>query len=587
MKKIIYILILTPFTLFGQEVIGLIQNSQEAYNGYTLINPLRSSSTYLIDNCGNNIYEWQSTNKALDAKLLRDGGLIRTIMAPSDSILFGGTTGGIEILDPSSNQIWEILINSDSSVLHHDIEILPNGNILAIVAELIDSVDLVNAGSISKSKRLSETIIEINRESQEIVWQWSALDHIIQDAYPLLPNYGEIATHPEKIDINYNVDEDNVDWLHINSIDYNADLDQIMIGSPHFNELWIIDHSTSTFEASTNSGGNSNKGGDLLYRWGNPFAYKRGLESDQKFLFQHDCRWVEKGLPDEGKIMIFNNGEQRLYSSVDIIDPYMESNNYILSHTFTYLPNNLNVVYSDSANFFSKRVSSAYQLENGNIFICAGWEGRIFEVETLSNSVVWDYQIPFAFGVDGNSSIMSQGDSAGSRRIFQSTKYPTSFEAFEYLDIDLETSSPIEYNPFSYDCQTSFLGCTDSDASNFNSNATQNDGSCVTWEELVGNLQAQLDSITLGDATSDQNTEIFIELPQGWSMFGYTCLESLNVVEAFSSISDKIQIVKDEWGLAYLPAWGFSAFDNLEFGEGYQIKMIEGVTNFQFCRNYQ
>jgi len=66
-------------------------------------------------------------------------------------------------------------------------------------------------------------------------------------------------------------------------------------------------------------------------------------------------------------------------------------------------------------------------------------------------------------------------------------------------------------------------------------------------------------------------------------MFGYTCLESLNVVDAFSDISNNIEIVKDEWGLAYLPAWGFSAFDNLEFGEGYQIKMIEAVTDFQFC----
>ena len=74
-----------------------------------------------------------------------------------------------------------------------------------------------------------------------------------------------------------------------------------------------------------------------------------------------------------------------------------------------------------------------------------------------------------------------------------------------------------------------------------------------------------------------------LELPQGWSMFGYTCLESLDVVEAFSGVSDNIEIVKDEWGMVYLPAWGFSAFDNLEFGEGYQIKMLEEVTDFQFC----
>ena len=77
--------------------------------------------------------------------------------------------------------------------------------------------------------------------------------------------------------------------------------------------------------------------------------------------------------------------------------------------------------------------------------------------------------------------------------------------------------------------------------------------------------------------------DISIALPQGWSMFGYTCVESVNVIGGFASISDKIEIVKDEWGLAYLPEWGFSAFDNLEFGEGYQIKMTEEVSGFQFC----
>jgi len=76
---------------------------------------------------------------------------------------------------------------------------------------------------------------------------------------------------------------------------------------------------------------------------------------------------------------------------------------------------------------------------------------------------------------------------------------------------------------------------------------------------------------------------ISVALPQGWSLIGYTCVESINVMEGFVSISEKIDIVKDEWGLAYLPEWGFSAFDNLDFGEGYQIKMIEEVTDFQFC----
>ena len=66
-------------------------------------------------------------------------------------------------------------------------------------------------------------------------------------------------------------------------------------------------------------------------------------------------------------------------------------------------------------------------------------------------------------------------------------------------------------------------------------------------------------------------------------MFGYTCLYSVDAMVGFSPISDKIEIVKDEWGLSYLPSWDFNAMGSLQFSEGYQIKMIEAVTDFQFC----
>ena len=44
--------------------------------------------------------------------------------------------------------------------------------------------------------------------------------------------------------VNYKAEANNSDWSsHCNSIAYNADLDQIMVSSREFNELWIIDHS--------------------------------------------------------------------------------------------------------------------------------------------------------------------------------------------------------------------------------------------------------------------------------------------------------------------------------------------------------
>ncbi|MGC8644373.1 MAG: hypothetical protein ACP5XB_31305, partial [Isosphaeraceae bacterium] len=60
------------------------------------------------------------------------------------------------------------------------------------------------------------------------------------------------------------------------------ELDQILLSVHSFSEIWIIDHGTTTAEAATHKGGRSGKGGDLLYRWGNPQAYRAGTAADQQ-----------------------------------------------------------------------------------------------------------------------------------------------------------------------------------------------------------------------------------------------------------------------------------------------------------------
>ena len=130
-------------------------------------------------------------------------------------------------------------------------------------------------------------------------------------------------------------------------------------------------------------------------------------------------------------------------------------------------------------------------------------------------------------------------------------------------------------------CVSIIFGCTDTAAFNFDSQANTDDGSCLP--KIFGCTDQSASNFNSNANTDDGLCIPYVQLPEGWSMFGYTCLEPLDVVDAFSDISASIEIVKDEWGLAYLPSWGFSAFDNLEFGEGYQIKMIENVTGFEFC----
>jgi hypothetical protein len=74
-----------------------------------------------------------------------------------------------------------------------------------------------------------------------------------------------------------------------------------------------------------------------------------------------------------------------------------------------------------------------------------------------------------------------------------------------------------------------------------------------------------------------------INLPQGWSMFGYNCEEPQEVTTALNEIVDKIVIVKDHFGNAYLPELDFNGIGDFTNGVGYQIKMIEQVDGFQFC----
>jgi hypothetical protein len=504
MKKILLTLLCLPFLTLAQQTVGLFSNQPSSYNGYTLFNSLGSTNTYLIDNCGVKVYEWNSNFKpAAVVYLLENGNLLRTNQFQNTTFSFGGTGGGIEILDPNSNVIWSYDVDSDSTLAHHDLEVLPNGNILILAIELISAQEADTCGSLVSVDRYSEMIIEVNPSTSQIVWEWHAWDHLIQDTDSNLLCYGTISEHPKRININYAYDGTDPDWLHANSIDYNANLDQIIINIPTFNELWIIDHSTTTAEAADSVGGFSGKGGDILYRWGNPQAYNRGDSLDLVFEFQHDAHWIPSGLPDQGKIMIFNNGNQRGYSSIDIIDPPLDtnnSNNYILTNNSTpYGPLNLYWSYSDSINFYSAFISGAQQLENGNILICSGAQGSIFEIEYQTDSVVWDYIIPMI-----GPNPIAQGDTVPpmGNICFRAQRFPPSYSGFDSLV--LTPTTVIELNPLPSTCQIYISGCTDSLACNYEPLSNINDGSCnynsTSYDTLFSVISINWNSLTLNNS---------------------------------------------------------------------------------------
>ena len=293
----------------------------------------------------------------------------------------------------------------------------------------------------------SEKIIElepIGIDSARVVWEWKLWDHMIQDINSSISNFDTIANHPQLVDINYsNNNGIGKDYFHANGMDYNEDLDQIIISVRNYDEFWVIDHSTTSIEAAGHNGGNSGKGGDILYRWGNPEVYGRGTIADKKLFGMHNPNWIKKGLRDEGKILVFNNGYNRTPQSsyAELIVPPVDSfGNYTINSTGAYAP--ISPIWVYKMPVFVDFVSGVSRLENGNTLISSGPDGHLYELDSLDN-LKWEYVNPI--GINGQSTI--QGTIPAGNTIYRSYRYPANYAGFN--NKNLTPNGPLELNPTS------------------------------------------------------------------------------------------------------------------------------------------
>ena len=376
------------------------------FDGYTLFAPMQSNTTYLINNSGEIVHTWESDSRpGLAAYLLENGSLLRTSAPGTIHPVFygGGACERVRKIAWNGTVAWEFEYSSDQHIAHHDVAALPNGNVLMVAWEYKTEEEALAAGRnpllLGDGELWPDHIIEVEPTGAtggNIVWEWHMWDHLIQDYNSTRENFGVVSDHPELIDINFIGGRGRADWTHTDSIDYNEEFDQILISVHNFGEIWVIDHSTTTEEAAGHTGGNSGKGGDLLYRWGNPQTYRAGDENDQIFFAQHDAQWIDPDCPGAGDILVFNNGLNRLdgaYSSVDEILPPVDGNgHYSLTPGPAYGPEEQNWIYTAEypPDFYSQSISGAQRLPNGNTLICDGRGGVLFEV-TFEKQTVWEY----------------------------------------------------------------------------------------------------------------------------------------------------------------------------------------------------
>lgn len=454
-KLFLCAVLLCFITAKAQNTVGTITNNQGTFNGYTLYAPAGHTETYLINNCGEIVNQWTSTVAPGNAVyLLENGNLLRAGRISNPDINFGGVGGKVELFDWDSNLLWEYTYSTTTESQHHDVFPMPNGNILMLAVSTMTEAEAIQAGrdpnNLMQGKLFNEQILElepVGTNSVNVVWEWNVRDHFIQDLDPTKDNFDIVEDNPQLLDINFlGNSAGNANWLHFNSIQYDERLDQIVISSRLLSEIYIIDHSTTTAEAASNSGGDRGKGGDFLYRWGNPLAYKRGTANDQMLFGQHYPHFIADGLDDARKLILFNNGFNRIpsISQIDIITPPEDSEGvYSYTPGTAYGPTATDYTYKSvvETDFYSRILSSAQRLPNGNTLICDGDDGYFFEI-TPNEEVVWEYINPVT-----PTGILSQGDdsTASPNLTFRVLRYAADYPAFDGRT--LTPSVPVEQNP--------------------------------------------------------------------------------------------------------------------------------------------
>lgn len=416
--------------------VGLVLDEPDSAKGYALFSQRDYPQVYLVDDLGRKVHVWTLDGGCFLPKLLENGNLM---------CLYELSSRVAEI-SPSGNTVWEYTFPG----MHHDFIKLPNGNILLLLRYFKSRDEAIAAGAkpdcVPTDGIRTDYLLEIEptgTHSGKVVWEWHVWDHLIQDLYPDKLNYGVIAEHPERIDINFIICSSPLranatwrDWTHINSLDFNPISNQIMLSVRNFSELWVIDHSTTTEQAAGSRG-------DLIYRWGNPEAYRAGHAEDREFFWQHHAHWIPSGLSGHGNILVFNNGANgRGYSSIDEIIPppsLAEDSDWRLDPGSAAEPAEPIWVYTaeNPTEFYAAFKSGAQRISNGNTFITVNYQGTIFQV-TPDKRIVWKYVSPVT-----TEGIIFQGETSFDYNgIYRATWYPRDYPGLQGLN--LTPAGPLE-----------------------------------------------------------------------------------------------------------------------------------------------
>jgi hypothetical protein len=235
-------------------------------------------------------------------------------------------------------------LRPEGEEVHHEAFPMPNGNILAVAN---DTRSVLLGGETVSIK--GDQLIEIDRETNEVVWRWSAHDHYSYLDPPQL---------------------NPANWVHFNAVIYDPVFRRVYVSSRSLSRITAIDYDT----------------GEIVFNMGKPMP-SGDVDFDPGFRLQHAPQILPNGnmlLHDNGQ---FASGTRALELAFD--DPEQ--------------PTSASIAWQWYAPSYSQIIGDADLLPNGNVLFTSGArftlfpsEARIYEVSPAGDEL-WRYALPTAF----------------------------------------------------------------------------------------------------------------------------------------------------------------------------------------------
>jgi hypothetical protein len=389
-----------------------IYDPERSWNGFTVLSPLGEPSAVVIDMNGNVVKRW-------DGFRISAGGPVRILPGGYVIAPFGANPPkqeslGIEQRDFGNNVVWRLDSNEEivtaagetisSLRQHHDWqrEDFPAGYYSPEYTPaplgantLILTHTTHTEPNVSETRELDDDrIIEVNSDG-EIVWEWTAGDHIDEFGFSDAAR-DVIGAAPAG-----GLARGAFDWIHINSATYLGPNRWFDAGDERFAPNNVIFSSRQASLIAIVA-----RDGSVVWQIGPDFSASPEERRIRQIIGPHHPHMIPKGLPGAGNILIFDNGGSSGYGAPTAIAPtglgiYARATSRIVEID----PATLEVVWSYAApGFFSTNISGAQRLPNGNTLITEGAGGRLFEV-TSDSDIVWEYMHPVFTGARGSNAV--------------------------------------------------------------------------------------------------------------------------------------------------------------------------------------